>query len=38
VKPSISKGKITVNSDDELFQIKVENRGSIIVLSMAHAD
>jgi hypothetical protein len=37
-KPSISKGKITATSDDELFQITVENRGSIIVLSMAHAD
>ena len=34
VKSSVSKGKITVKSEDELFQIEVSNRVGVTVLNM----
>ena len=38
LKPSIKKNKITVDSDDELWQITVENKAGYVVLTMGHAD
>lgn len=38
VKGSFVKGKITVTSEDEQFQIEVSNRFGVTVLNMQHAD
>ncbi len=38
VKSTFAKGKITVTSEDELFQIEVTNRIGVTVLNMQHAD
>lgn len=38
VKTSLKKGKVTVDSEDGLFQITVENRGGFTLLTMSHAD
>jgi hypothetical protein len=39
VKPVINKnGSLVVNSEDELWQITVENKGGLILLTMSHAD
>jgi len=38
VKSSISKGVITLESEDGLYLVEVQNKGGIVHLSMSHAD
>ncbi len=38
LKSTISKGVITLTSNDELWEVEVQNKGGIVHLSMSHAD
>lgn len=38
IKSNFSKGKVTLTSEDELFQIEISNRVGVTVLNMQHAD
>lgn len=38
VKSSMSKGMVTVTSEDELWQMEVSNRFGVVVLNLQHAD
>jgi hypothetical protein len=38
IKTSISKGVVTMLSDDEMYSVDIENKGGFVYLTMQHAD